>query len=181
MLARAGQPGYLTAAQVSGQVDLGGRPAAGPADPLPAGFPPGPQPVQDHLPGPVQGPAAMPVMDGFPVPEARRQVPPRAARTSRQEDPVDDCPVIGPPVTALLRGRTAGTPAGAPFPHRSGHGASGDQASYRATRPRFEDPRAPLIPYRYACGFSYGTLRQCVACPGRGCVRHRPRSRRRDA
>lgn len=39
----------------------------------------------------------------LPVPEARRQVPPRAARTSREEDPVDDRPVIGSPATALLR------------------------------------------------------------------------------
>jgi hypothetical protein len=39
MLARAGQPGHRTAAQVSGQVNLGRQPAAGPADPLPAGFP----------------------------------------------------------------------------------------------------------------------------------------------
>jgi site-specific DNA recombinase len=39
VLARAGQPGDRAAAQVSGQVDLGGQPAPGPADRLPAGFP----------------------------------------------------------------------------------------------------------------------------------------------
>jgi hypothetical protein len=38
VLAAAGQPRDGTAAQVSGQVDLGGQPAAGPADRLPAGF-----------------------------------------------------------------------------------------------------------------------------------------------
>ena len=38
VLAAAGQPRDRAAAQVSGQVDLGGQPAAGPADRLPAGF-----------------------------------------------------------------------------------------------------------------------------------------------
>ena len=38
MLAGAGQPGNGAAAQVSGQVDLGGEPAAGAADPFPARF-----------------------------------------------------------------------------------------------------------------------------------------------
>src|ERR1017187_3409710 len=55
---------------------------------------PGPQPVQDLLPGPVQGPAAMPVVDGFPVPDPFGQVPPRAARPGAEEDPVDHRPVI---------------------------------------------------------------------------------------
>jgi Resolvase, N terminal domain len=57
----------------------------------------GPQPVQDLLPGPVQGPAAMPVIDRLPVPEALRQVPPRAPCPGPEEDPVDHRPVIGPP------------------------------------------------------------------------------------
>src|SRR5450631_3495779 len=39
----------------------------------------------------------MPVIDGLPVPEALRQVPPRAARPGTEEDPVDHRPVIGPP------------------------------------------------------------------------------------
>ncbi len=61
---------------------------------------PGPQPVQDLLPGPVQGPAPMPVIDRLPVPEALGQVPPRAARPGPEEDPVDHRPVIGPPAAA---------------------------------------------------------------------------------
>src|SRR6516225_10503060 len=59
---------------------------------------PGPQPVQDHLPRPIPRPAAMPVIDGLPVPEPLRQVPPRVARTGPVEDPVDHQPVIIPPV-----------------------------------------------------------------------------------
>jgi hypothetical protein len=39
---------------------------------------PGAQPVQGLLPRAVQGPAAMPVIDRLPVPEALGQVPPRA-------------------------------------------------------------------------------------------------------
>ncbi len=39
MLARTGQPGNRTAAQVSGQVNLGGQPATGPAQALAARFP----------------------------------------------------------------------------------------------------------------------------------------------
>ena len=42
---------------------------------------PGPQPIQDHLPGPVAGPAAMPVINRLPVPGPLRQVPPRVARS----------------------------------------------------------------------------------------------------
>src|SRR6516162_1842188 len=59
---------------------------------------PGPQPVQDHLPGPVPGPAAMPVIDRLPVAEAFRQVAPRAPGPGPEEDPVDHQPVIIPPV-----------------------------------------------------------------------------------
>ena len=131
VLACAGQSCDGAAAQVSGKVDLGGQPAAGPADRFPADFLSiaeapcevisgrgaagsgrmligpgdrgigaycpvlalglialGPQPVQDLLPGPVQGPAAMPVVDGFPVPETLGQVPPRAARPGTEEDPL---------------------------------------------------------------------------------------------
>src|ERR1700722_1178038 len=53
---------------------------------------PGSQALQDLLPGPIQGPAAMPVIDGLPVPEALRQVSPRAARPGPEENPVDHHP-----------------------------------------------------------------------------------------
>jgi hypothetical protein len=76
---------------------------------------PGPQPVQDLLPGPVQGPAAMPVIDGLPVPEALRQIPPRAARPGPEEDPVDHRPVISPPATTLLRTGRQQHPQALPF------------------------------------------------------------------
>src|SRR5271169_7208126 len=61
---------------------------------------PGPQPVQDRLPGPVQRPAAMPVIDRLPVPEALRQITPGAPRPGTEEDPIDHLPVIGPPATS---------------------------------------------------------------------------------
>ena len=57
-----------------------------------------PKPVQDHLPGPVPGPAAMPVINRLPVPEPLRQIPPRAPGTGPEEDPVQHQPVIIPPV-----------------------------------------------------------------------------------
>src|SRR5690348_3558117 len=60
----------------------------------------GPQPAQDLPPGPITGPAAMPVIDGLPVPEPLRQVPPRAAGPGPEEDPVDHHPVIQPPATS---------------------------------------------------------------------------------
>ena len=58
---------------------------------------PRPQPVQDHLPGPVAGPAAMPVIDSLPI-EPLRQVPPREPGPGPEEDPVDHQPVVIPPV-----------------------------------------------------------------------------------
>ena len=58
---------------------------------------PGPQPVQDLLPGPVQGPAAMPATDRPFSSRSPPQVPPRAPRPGPEEDPVDHRPVIGPP------------------------------------------------------------------------------------
>src|SRR5271165_2030629 len=76
---------------------------------------PGPQPVQDLLPGPVQRPAAMPVIHGLPVPEALRQVPPRAPCPGPEEDPVDHRPVIGPPAAALLRAGRQEHPKALPF------------------------------------------------------------------
>src|SRR6266487_6166742 len=60
----------------------------------------GPQPVQDLLPGAVQRPVAVPVIDGLPVPELPRQVTPRAARPGAEQDAVDHHPVIGPPPAA---------------------------------------------------------------------------------
>jgi hypothetical protein len=42
----------------------------------------------------------MPVIDRLPVPEALRQVPPRAARPGAEEDPVEHRPVISPPAAA---------------------------------------------------------------------------------
>src|SRR5689334_4656776 len=62
-------------------------------------------PAQDLLPGPVAGPAPMPVVDGLPVPEPLRQVPPRAPGPGPEEDPVDHHPVIGPPAAARRTGR----------------------------------------------------------------------------
>ena len=40
----------------------------------------------------------MPVINGFPVPESVRQIPPRAPGPGPVEDPVDHQPVIIPPV-----------------------------------------------------------------------------------
>ena len=56
------------------------------------------QPVQDLLPGPIARPAPMPVIDGLPVPEPLRQIPPRAARPGPEQDPINHQPVIIPPV-----------------------------------------------------------------------------------
>ena len=71
--------------------------AEGPPRPLGL-ITPGPQPVQDLLPGPVQRPAAMPVIHGLPVPVPPGQIPPRAAGPGPEQDPVDHHPVIIPPV-----------------------------------------------------------------------------------
>ena len=57
----------------------------------------------------------MPVIDGLPVPEALRQVPPRAARPGPEEDPVDHRPVIGPPAAAPLRAGGQEHPQALPF------------------------------------------------------------------
>jgi hypothetical protein len=58
-----------------------------------------PQPVQDLLPRPVHRPAAMPPIDGLPVPVPRRKITPGAARTGPEDDPVDDQPMVQPPTT----------------------------------------------------------------------------------
>jgi len=55
----------------------------------------------------------MPVIDGLPIPEAPRQVPPRAARPGTEEDPVDHRPVIGPPAALP---RTGGQERPQPLP-----------------------------------------------------------------
>src|SRR5450755_4032612 len=55
----------------------------------------------------------MPIIDGLPIPEALRQVPPRAARPGTEEDPVDHRPVIGPPAALP---RTGGQERPQPLP-----------------------------------------------------------------
>ncbi len=59
---------------------------------------PSPQRVQDHLPGPVGRPAAMPVIDRLPVPGPLRQIPPRAPHPGTGKDAVHHQPVIISPV-----------------------------------------------------------------------------------
>jgi hypothetical protein len=59
----------------------------------------GPQRIQDLFPGAIARPAAMPLIDGQPVPVIRRQIPPRAAGPGTEQDPVDRPPVICPPAT----------------------------------------------------------------------------------
>src|ERR1035441_3349274 len=118
----------------------------------------GPQPVQDLLPGPVQGPAAMPVIDGLPVPEALGQVPPRAACPGTEEDPVDHRPVIGPPAAALLRTARQEHPQALPFligqvmtiqsvKHRTGlhDPASKIHGTRPSTAGRLRDDRSPVL------------------------------------
>src|SRR6266516_5025230 len=56
----------------------------------------GPQRVQDLRPGPVQRPAAMPPIDGAPVPELARQVPPRAPGPGPEQDAPAHRPVVIP-------------------------------------------------------------------------------------
>src|SRR5260370_1441138 len=76
----------------------------------------GPQPVQDLLPGAIQRPAAMPVIDGFPVPEPLGQIPPRAARRGAEEDPVDHHPVISqPPAARRLDTQQRSNPRTSPY------------------------------------------------------------------
>jgi hypothetical protein len=55
--------------------------------------------IQDLTPGALGRPAAMSVIDGFPVPVATRQIPPRAPGPSPPQHPVDHRPVIGPAST----------------------------------------------------------------------------------
>jgi hypothetical protein len=67
--------------------DHGGIRAEGPVRALGL-VAPGPQPAQDLLPGPVQQPAAMPVISGLPVPVLPGQVPPRAPVRARSMIPL---------------------------------------------------------------------------------------------
>ncbi len=53
--------------------------------------------VEDPHPGAGSGPAAMPVVDGLPVPVLGRHVPPRHPTAGSPQHAVDHGPVIGPP------------------------------------------------------------------------------------
>jgi hypothetical protein len=61
---------------------------------------PSPQLVQDSRPGPIAGPAPVPLIHRQPVPVLAGQVPPWAARPGTEQDPVDGAPVISPPAPA---------------------------------------------------------------------------------
>jgi hypothetical protein len=57
----------------------------------------------DPRPRPVRRPASVPVIDRLPIPETRRQIPPRTTRPGPPQHPVDHRPVIGPPATPPRR------------------------------------------------------------------------------
>jgi len=67
--------------------DHGGVGAEGPVRALGL-IAPGSQPAQDLLPGPVQRPAAMPVISGLPVPVLPGQVTPRQPVRVRNKIPL---------------------------------------------------------------------------------------------
>jgi hypothetical protein len=71
-------------------------------------------------------PAAVPVINGLPVPGPFRQIPPRASRPGPEEDPVDHQPLINPPLPC--RGCPGSNGPHSPTPHRSGHAASTDSS-----------------------------------------------------
>lgn len=73
------------------------RPARAPGPHHTGLITPGLRHLQDHLPGPVIGPAAMPLIHRQPVAVLFRQVPPGAARPGPEQDPIDRLPVISPP------------------------------------------------------------------------------------
>ena len=114
---------------------LGGQPAAGTgrvlvgadhgrvrADrPLRAfGFiAPGPQPVQDLLPGAVQRPAPMPPVDGLPVPVRWGQVTSGAPGPGAEQDPIDYGAVVVP---AVFLPRMRGQQQRPPVPLLTGQG-----------------------------------------------------------
>ena len=58
---------------------------------------------QNPLPGAIAGPAAMPVVDGLPVPVLRWQVTPRHPTPRPPEHPVQHLPMISPTATAARR------------------------------------------------------------------------------
>ncbi len=55
--------------------------------------------IENPLPRPITRPAAMPVINGLPVPVSTRQVPPRSTTAGSPEHPIDHHAVIGPPAT----------------------------------------------------------------------------------
>ena len=64
---------------------------------------PGPQPVQELLPGPVQRPAAMPVVHGLPISSRSSPAgPATGSQPGHGRRPVDHGPVISPPAAARL-------------------------------------------------------------------------------
>ena len=57
--------------------------------------------IEDKHPRAIAGPAAMPVVDRFPMPVVRRYVTPRQPAAGPPEHPVDHRAVIGPTATPL--------------------------------------------------------------------------------
>jgi hypothetical protein len=72
--------------------------------------------IQDLAPGALGRPAAMPVIDGLPVPIATRQIPPRAPGPSPPQHPVDHRAVIGPAPTPTRRAIRQQRRQPSPFP-----------------------------------------------------------------
>ena len=72
--------------------------------------------IQDLAPGTLGRPAAMPVIDGLPVPVATGQIPPRATRPRPPQHPVDHRPVIGPAPTPTRRAIRQQRLQPSPFP-----------------------------------------------------------------
>jgi hypothetical protein len=59
--------------------------------------------IKDLDPGPIRRPAAMPVVDGLPVPVVARQIPPGTAGAGPPQHPVDHRSMISPPPTPARR------------------------------------------------------------------------------
>jgi hypothetical protein len=80
--------------------------------------------IKDPGPGPIRRPAAMPMVDGLPVPVVTMQIPPRTAGTSPPQHPIDHRSMIGPPPTAhpgAASGQATTVPAAPTLP-QSNHG-----------------------------------------------------------
>jgi hypothetical protein len=107
----------------------------------------GPQPVQDFLPGAVHRPAAMPVVDGLPVPVAGRQ----DVGPDPEEHPVDDRPVIGPSAAPSWVDRQQ---RGQPFPLGIGQVMTIQAIFHRAgiQQSTIHDPPNPVESRGYGCG-----------------------------